>query len=53
MDKWELVVIWEDGDGVTYTYDTEAEAEEAGRGMKMALGNQIKWYGVRKGVNNA
>lgn len=50
MDKWELVVIWEDGDGVTYTYDTEAEAEEAGKGMKMALGNQIKWYGVRKGV---
>jgi hypothetical protein len=48
MNKWELVVIWDEGDGVTYIYDTEEEAEEAGRGMKMALGNQIKWYGVRK-----
>ena len=47
--KWELVVVWAFGDvdKDVYEYDTEAQAEKAGAGMKMALGDQIEWYGTR------
>ena len=45
--KWELVVVWSNGDKDIYEYDTEAQAEKAGRGMKMGNGNQIEWYGTR------
>ena len=45
--KFELVVVWENGDKDVYTYDTEAQASEAGDGMKVAFGDQIEWYGTR------
>ena len=46
--KYELVVVWETGDKNIYEYPTEFEAERAGENMKIALGNQIAWYGTRK-----
>lgn len=46
--EWELIIIWDTDETDVYEYETEAEAEAAGRNMKMALGNQIAWYGVRK-----
>ena len=45
---YELVIIWEGGNVDIYKYATEAEAEQAGAGMKTALGNQIAWYGTRR-----
>jgi hypothetical protein len=48
MKKWELVIVWETGEQDIYEYETEQEAEAAGRGMRIALGNQIGWYGVRR-----
>lgn len=45
--KYELVVIWENGDKDVYAYKTEEEAEEKAKGMKTALGDQISWYCVR------
>lgn len=46
---WELVVVWAAGGKDIYEYHTEEEAIAAGRNMRMALGNQIQWYGVREG----
>lgn len=45
--KYELVIVWSNGDKDIYEYDTKEKATSAGDGMKMALGNQIEWYGVR------
>ena len=45
---WELIVVWEDGTTSFYKYDSEDEAEQGGVNMRMALGNQIAWHGVRK-----
>lgn len=45
--RYELVVIWENGDKDVYEYDSRDRAEQCGDGMKTALGNQIAWYGVR------
>ena len=45
---FELVVIWQSGDRDVYSYTTREAAEKAGSGMKMALGNQIAWWCVRK-----
>jgi len=45
---FELVIIWDGGKVDIYEYETEAEAENAGAGMKMALGEQIAWYGTRR-----
>ena len=50
MTRYELVVVWDNGDKDVYGYDSEEEALKAGHGMKMALGNQIKWFGVRRRV---
>lgn len=48
---YELVVIWDDnGDTDIYEYETEDEAIRASEGMKVALGNQLRWAGVRKKV---
>lgn len=46
--RYELVVVWDTGEKNVYQYETEAEAEAAGHNMKMALGNQIAWYGTRR-----
>lgn len=46
--KYELVIVWETGKTEVFEYNTEEEAYNAGIGMKVALGNQISWYGVRR-----
>lgn len=48
--RYELVIIWTTGEKDTYEYDTREAAEKSGRNMKMALGNQIAWYGTRQKV---
>jgi hypothetical protein len=35
--KWELVIVWANGDKNVYTYRNEAEAKKGMRSMKMAL----------------
>lgn len=45
---WELIVVWDTDDTDIYEYHTEDEATQAGRNMKIALGNQIAWWGIRK-----
>lgn len=47
---WELVIVWDSGEKQVFCYSTEDEAEKSGRGMKMAFGNQIQWYGTRRAV---
>ena len=47
---YELVVIWETGEKEIYEYNSEDKAIEASEGMRVALGNQIAWAGVRKKV---
>ncbi len=48
---FELVVVWSDGSKNIYEYDSEEKAERAGRNMKMALGNQIAWFGTRRKID--
>ena len=48
LERWELVVVWDTGETDVYGYETETEARAAGAGMKMALGNQVEWYGIRE-----
>ena len=48
--RYELVVIWATGEKDIFSYNSREEAEKAGAGMLTALGNQIDWYGVRKGT---
>ena len=46
--KYELVIIWAyPEEKAVYEYDSEEQAEQAERGMKVALGNQIAWSCVR------
>ena len=45
--NYELVVVWHGGDASVYEYATEEEARDGGESMKMALGNQVCWWGVR------
>lgn len=45
---FELVVIWENGDKDIYPYETREAAEHGAENMRMALGNQIQWTGVRR-----
>lgn len=46
--KYELVIIWADGEKSVYEYASREEAERGESGMKMALGNQISWSGIRR-----
>ena len=48
--RYELIVIWANGDKDIYAYKTEAQAERAEKGMIMANGNQIQWTGIRKQI---
>lgn len=45
---YELMVAWASGDYAVYEYDTEGDAQLAGEGMVTALGEQIRWFGVRR-----
>lgn len=48
---FELIIIWDDGrKDICGGYADQETAETAGQGMRMAFGNQIAWYGVRKGA---
>lgn len=44
---YEMIVIWDNCDTDIYEYETEGEAIRASEGMKVALGNQLRWTGVR------
>ena len=47
--EYELVVVWANGDRDVYgRYDSADAAEQSGANMRMALGNQIAWCGVRE-----
>lgn len=46
--KYELVVVWANGEKDVYEYETREQAERGGENMKMALGNQIAWCGTRR-----
>ena len=46
--KYELVVIWDDGEKEVFSYPTEAEAKEAEDGYHKAFGNQLSWTGIRR-----
>lgn len=48
--RYELIVVWFNGDKDIYAYESREAAEQAGAGMKMALGEQIAWYGVRRKI---
>lgn len=48
LGDWELIIVWDTDDTDIYEYRTEEEATQAGRNMKIALGNQIAWWGTRK-----
>ena len=48
--KWELVIVWANGDKDVYIYRNESEAKKGMDSMKMALGGQISWAGVREQV---
>lgn len=46
--KYELVVIYEyPQEKVVYEYDSQEQAEQAEKGMRTALGNQIAWSCTR------
>lgn len=45
---FELVVVWDDGSKNIYEYASEDVADQAGYNMKMALGDQIAWWGTRR-----
>ena len=46
---WELVIIYSDGGEDVFRYEDRDEAVERGKGFVMALGNQVKWWTVRRG----
>ena len=45
---FELVVVWYDGSKNIYEYDSREKAEEGEDNMRMALGNQVAWCGIRR-----
>ena len=46
---YELVVVWNSGDTQVYTgYKSKVDAEKHGDDMRMALGDQIQWWCVRR-----
>lgn len=46
--RYELVVIWSDGNKETFKFYSYKEADNTGYNMKLVFGNQIEWYGVRE-----
>lgn len=45
--KCELVIVWWNGEKNVWQYENEEQAEEVAKGMKIALGEQVSWYGIR------
>lgn len=50
VERFELVVVWSDGNRDVYGYEDRESAEKSGDGMRMVFGNQIVWYGVRRKI---
>lgn len=48
MPGYELIVVYFDGSKDIFRYATECSARHGGESMKMVLGDQIVWWGVRK-----
>lgn len=48
---YELVIVWQAGEKDFFKYNTREEAERAGENFKIAFGNQVEWYGVRRNYN--
>lgn len=46
MNGYKLIVAWENGERSEYLYETREAAEQGAENMEMALGEQIRWYGV-------
>ena len=46
--RYELVVIWSDGDKEVYAYRNREKTERTAQEMKKVFGNQISWIGVRE-----
>ncbi len=46
--RFELIVIWSDGDREAYGYDTREQAQAAVNNMLTAFGRQISWTGIRE-----
>lgn len=47
---YELVIVWETGEKDIFEYNSREDAEKSGNGFKVALGEQVAWYGVRRKV---
>ena len=45
--KYELVVVWSDGEKTINEYESKAEAKQAEQGYKTVFGNQVSWSCVR------
>lgn len=48
MIRYELIVIWDNGDKDTYDYETLDAARQGEANMKMAFGHQIAWTGINE-----
>ena len=46
--RYELIVIWSDGDKEVYAYRNREKTERTAQEMKKVFGNQISWIGVRE-----
>ena len=46
--RYELIVIWSDGDRETYGYDTQEQARRAAQNMYTAFGRQIAWTYIQE-----
>lgn len=49
--KYELVIIWDNGDRQIFEYDSEEKAEKALAGMYKAFGRHQLWGCVRRKIN--
>ena len=47
---YELVIAWGSGEKEVYEYKTQEEAEQGAKNMEIALGEQIRWWGIRRKV---
>lgn len=48
--KYELVVVYADGERALYEYDTIEKAERAEQNIRIACGTQVAWAGFRRQI---
>ena len=46
--KYDLIVVWANGDKETYRYDTQELARRAAQNMYTAFGRQIAWTYIQE-----